>query len=206
MSNQNYTRLWFDDNLRIWNDFIPKLKPSKILEIGSFEGRSACYLIEKCSAWHNVEIHCVDTWEGGVEHQADNFSMPDAERRFIDNTARAMKNAQNQVTLTRHKELSYKALAKMIAEDRMEYFDLIYIDGSHQAPDVITDAVMAFPLLRVGGVIVFDDYDWFMEKEGRQDLINMPKFSIDAFTNIFQRKIRLLKYPLNQIYAVKMKS
>lgn len=39
-------------------------------------------------------------------------------------------------------------------------FDLIYIDGSHMRLDVLTDAVMAWQLLRVHGILVFDDYEW----------------------------------------------
>jgi predicted O-methyltransferase YrrM len=41
-----------------------------------------------------------------------------------------------------------------------ERFDLIYIDGSHAAADVMTDAVLSYLLLNVGGVILFDDYVW----------------------------------------------
>ena len=37
-------------------------------------------------------------------------------------------------------------------------FDFIYVDGSH-APDVaLTDACMAWGLLKQGGVMLFDDY------------------------------------------------
>lgn len=37
-------------------------------------------------------------------------------------------------------------------------FDVIYIDGEHEGPAVLEDAVLAFPLLKVGGIILFDDY------------------------------------------------
>lgn len=39
-------------------------------------------------------------------------------------------------------------------------FDLVYIDGSHLRLDVLSDASMAWRLLREGGVMVFDDYEW----------------------------------------------
>ena len=32
----------------------------------------------------------------------------------------------------------------------------MYIDGSHAARDVISDAVLAWALLRPGGVLIFD--------------------------------------------------
>lgn len=37
-------------------------------------------------------------------------------------------------------------------------FDLIYVDGGHSAADVLADAILSFSLLRVGGILVFDDY------------------------------------------------
>ncbi len=40
-----FTEDWFTQNLAAWNQVIPQLEPRKILEIGSYEGRSACYFI-----------------------------------------------------------------------------------------------------------------------------------------------------------------
>jgi predicted O-methyltransferase YrrM len=36
--------------------------------------------------------------------------------------------------------------------------DLLYIDGSHRAPDVLTDFVLAWPNIPSGGIVIFDDY------------------------------------------------
>jgi hypothetical protein len=33
---------------------------------------------------------------------------------------------------------------------------VIYIDGSHEPMDVLTDAVMSWPLLRSNGILIFD--------------------------------------------------
>lgn len=87
----------------------------------------------------------------------------------------------------------------------IEPFDLIYIDGSHRAADVLIDAVMSFQLLRIGGMMIFDDYIWTMEPQGQEDLLNMPKPAIDAFTSIFARKIRLHPFmPLYQVFLTKL--
>ena len=145
-----FTNDWFENNIRIWNHWLAQLKPQRALEIGSYEGRSACHLIETCTEWSNLEIHCVDTWEGGVEHQKSATKMSIIEKRFDKNTGIASKRATNSVKLVKHKSLSHPKLAELMCQGKNEYFDLIYIDGSHQAPDVITDAVMAFPLLRGG--------------------------------------------------------
>jgi hypothetical protein len=36
------------------------------VEIGSYEGASACYLIEKPATSKEIELHYADTWEGGI--------------------------------------------------------------------------------------------------------------------------------------------
>lgn len=197
-----FTQEWFAQNAPIWDEVVPRYKPRNILEIGSYEGRSACYFIERCARDNPIELHCVDTWQGGVEHDANGASAVEA--RFDHNIALARSRAAHPVQVFKHKMHSHMALAKLIMVNRAPVFDVVYIDGSHQAPDVLTDAVMAFQLLRVGGLMIFDDYIWSMEPPGRQDPLNMPKPAIDAFLNIFQRKMLIVSgVPVYQLFATK---
>ncbi len=205
-----FTRDWFSRHIPVWDRIIGQEKPRKILEIGSFEGRSACYLIEKCAALveGEVSITCVDTWEGSFEHRPGatvEAIMGDVERRFDHNTRLALTKATKPIALRKLKRNSRDALAGLIAEGALESFDLIYIDGSHEAPDVLADAAMAFPLLRIGGILIFDDYLWSMQRPGSQDVLLMPKLAIDAFMNIYQRKMLVFQdLPLRQLYARKV--
>jgi len=193
---------WFAGNIPVWDQLIPKFAPARFLEIGSYEGRSACHTIETYTAQRAIELHCVDTWEGGVEH--DKSTMSDVERRFDKNVALAQTKAKNPAMIVKHKKLSHLALADLIASRQLGKFDVIYIDGSHQAPDVLTDCVLSYQLLRNGGLMMFDDYLWSMEDMGKQDSFNMPKPAIDAFLNIFQRKMFIVRgAPVYQLYAVK---
>jgi len=195
---------WFSYHIPIWEPLLARLKPARILEIGSFEGRSTCYLIETCSRTNHMEIYCVDTWEGGFEH--DKTTMPEVERRFDHNVAVAKKRDSHGAVVKKVKKKSVTALAEILSSNEPP-FDLIYVDGSHQASDVLTDSIMAFELLRVGGVMIFDDYLWRMEPEGKQDTLNMPKAAIDSFINLFQRKLRVINgLPINQLYIEKLSS
>jgi predicted O-methyltransferase YrrM len=193
---------WLSNSEQIWAGLLNRYQPRRILEIGSYEGRSACFLVQQRAAQMPLELHCVDTWEGGVEH--DPSQMPEVERRFDANLAVAMESADHPVTLKKHKSRSSIALANLLTDGKERYFDLVYIDGSHQAPDVLSDAVMTFHLLRAGGLIIFDDYLWRNEEIGEQDHYNMPKPAIDAFINIYQRKLQILGAPLYQLYVRKI--
>lgn len=195
-----FTADWFSRFAEIWRQVLTRYPPSTLLEIGSYEGRSACFLIEECAKDRPIELHCIDTWAGGVEH--DPAAMAEVEARFDRNLERARAAAPHPVSLHKHKAASHPALIQLLAAGA-EGFDLVYVDGSHQAPDVLADAVLGFQLLKVGGVLIFDDYLWSLEAAGRQDPLNMPKPAIDAFVNLFQRKVTVLGAPLYQLYLVK---
>jgi len=202
VSEYEFTTDWFSRFAPIWKQLVGRFRPSTFLEIGSYEGRSACFLIDECAADRPVELHCVDTWAGGVEHDAP--GMGAVERRFDANLALAIDRAAHPVSFHKHKSLSQAALVRLLAQGRGGSFDLVYVDGSHQAPDVLTDAVLGFQLLSAGGLMIFDDYLWSMEPSGKQDFYNMPKPAIDAFLNIFQRKMTVLGAPLYQLYMRKI--
>jgi hypothetical protein len=79
------------------------------------------------------------------------------------------------------KSTSVEALAASIAHKKQ--FDFIYIDGSHLAKDVLTDACMSWPLLKQNGFMAFDDYMW---KPPGFKLLDRPKLAVDSFVNMFE--------------------
>lgn len=187
----------------IWDDLFGKVSPRRILEVGSFEGASVCYLIEKLGHAGALEVHCIDTWEGGIEHQAQGYNMSAVEARFDHNMRLALSRCPNPVDFRKHKGISEIHLSRLISTGRRGSFDLVYIDGSHQAPDVLMDAVLGFSLLRRGGVMIFDDYTWFEQLPQGKDPLRCPKPAIDAFVNINFRKIEILNTILYQLYLIK---
>lgn len=176
--------------------------PSKVLEIGSYEGRSTCFLIEMIGSRRTYDIYCVDPWRSDGFHGAE---MDSVERRFDANIALARSAAPSQGSVCKFKGHSSDILPRMLASGYTETFDMVYIDGSHEAPDVLLDAVLSFYLCRSGGLLIFDDYLWSADPEGKQDILKMPKPAIDAFVNIFRRRLRIIeKTPLYQLYLQKL--
>jgi hypothetical protein len=208
MSNYQFTNTWFQAAAKpTWDQLLPNLNPTKILEVGSYEGASTCYLIDNLANTKSIEIHCVDSWEGGIEHQQGGSAIADmnqVESRFSNNTKISISSAVHDVNLFSHKGYSDRELAKIYVEKGKSYFDFIYIDGSHQAPDVLCDAILGFKLLKKNGVIVFDDYLWQEQLPYGVDPIRSPKIAIDFFTNIFCRQLRIIQAPLYQLYVQKI--
>lgn len=174
-----FTNNWFANTAHNWDKF-PKVK--SVLEIGSYEGQSTTWIINNMLT-DNGSIICVDTWEGGEEHNDIDFL--EVERRFESNVKLAKRGDQK---IYKIKGLSYSGLATCITGD--QNFDFIYIDGSHIARDVLTDACMAWPMLNRGGHMVFDDYAW----GNSRDILHRPKIAIDCFVNIFAEELSLLAW------------
>jgi hypothetical protein len=207
MHQKTFTSDFFSKNIPSWSNLLDQVNPRTLLEIGSFEGRSTCFLIDYLSNKFPIEMHCVDTWAGGAGKKdlgIDYSKMSEHETRFRNNIEICIRNAPNNVDFHAHKGFSDDVLSKLLAADYANYFDFIYIDGSHQAPDVLIDAVLSFKLAKVGGVLVFDDYLWEEQLSGGTDFFRCPKPAIDAFTSIFMRKVKIISAPLYQLYAIKI--
>jgi predicted O-methyltransferase YrrM len=197
-----FSQDWFSHHIPSFERILASFRPTRLMEIGCYEGRSTTYLIERCAEFGPLQVHSVDTWQGSADLSAE--KMAGVERRFDANVAKAISRAGGAVTHRKIRQHSTKALAALITEGAAP-FDLIYVDGSHTAPDTLTDAVLAFQLLRVGGVMIFDDYLWSMEPPHAADPLNTPKFAIDTFTTAFARKVRVLyPFPNEQCYVEKI--
>ena len=195
-----FTNDWFAINSPVWRNMVADMKPRRFLEVGAFEGQSAVFMAEGSAAAGGFEITCIDTWAGGIEQNP--AAMSEVEARFDRNMARVQ--AKHAFKLRKIKSDSSLALAQLLAEGAADSFDVVYIDASHQAPDVLADAVLAFKLTRIGGVMIFDDYLWRMAGPGGDDILNAPKVGIDAFVNTYLRKLNVVTGPpIRQLYVAK---
>lgn len=148
---------WFTGNIPTWLRFFDEenlyARPHlDCLEIGSWQGLSAYFLLSQLA---NARLTCVDTWEGADEHKAGKAKgrtvLSRIEQSFDANLAVFGERVR------KYKGTSFDFFAEHF---RPSVFDLIYVDGSHHSDDVIVDAIKCFEMLKVGGVMVFDDYFW----------------------------------------------
>lgn len=189
MTDYKFTQDWFSHNIPVWEQLKGLLsgEPGErgFLEIGSFEGRSMVWIAENMMQ-DGDSIDCVDTWEGSEEHK--NGELNGAEERFDYNLALIERRCPEKWVI-KNKNTSTKSLANWLdGGDAAPTYDFIYIDGSHIAKDVLTDACMAWPLLNQGGLLVFDDYLW---GESR-DILHRPRLAVDFFVNIFAESLDIV--------------
>lgn len=181
-----FTSDWFTRHKKLWDTLLEEIKPKRVLEIGSFEGKATTYLIEKCGQWHPAEIYCVDMWDDRILQHSDvqTQSMEAVKPRFDRNIRLAQDVAKHPVIVNTFATDSLTGLSQIAAQGIRD-FDLVYVDGSHIASMVFFDAAMAFQLCRVGGLIIFDDY-----REDRYMPWIYPKIAIDAFFKVHENKVK----------------
>jgi hypothetical protein len=151
----------------------------RALEIGSCEGRSALWLLENVLTGKVPVLWCVDPFkeDGFVEGQAGGVS---AERVFENFNRNVMSRSWS-----RHiREPSSVALKELGGS-----FDIGYVDGCHLAKNVLEDAILAWPLLKVGGTLIFDDYEWTAPSG---DLFDTPKPAIETFLSFYREELEIL--------------
>ena len=103
--------------------WIEKFSIQKILEIGSFEGQSACYFSKKIA---HGQIHCLDTWKGDNDLREKNIDFKIIENNFDKNIKLANEINQN-VNFFKYKSESYKQLSQFITQGKENFFDLIIL-------------------------------------------------------------------------------
>ena len=188
----------FSGYIPLWQRLFMDLKPcEKLLEIGSYEGRSAVWLIENVlKPQGGGQLYCIDPWSPEWEEAPGLWNM--VEQRFDRNVAFATQGSVKTIVHKR-KGKSIFQLCKLVAEGHSESFDCVYIDGNHQAAEVLSDIVIAFELVRKGGLIICDDYLW---KVSDNPLLG-PKVAIDAFSNIFFDKLSIKGESIQQALFIK---
>ena len=173
---------WFSFNIDDWRTLFPRLvvQCPRVLEIGSWEGRSAVFLLnELCrDGGELVSIDHFDlmTTEAGRERfrkLTNNLSLTEKPFRIID-------------------QFSVPGLMKLLTEEMTRAepgFDWIYVDGSHEADDTFLDGELAWRLARKGAIVIFDDYRWDKEPE---ESMHHPKRGIDAFLMLHTGEFTIL--------------
>tara|TARA_Y100000114_G_C11681190_1_gene288669 strand:+ start:211 stop:837 length:627 start_codon:yes stop_codon:yes gene_type:complete len=144
---------WFNyaESYDIIVDQIPD--DGKILEIGSFMGRSTHYLATALynADKQNVKIYALDTFKGSSEHvnlkmPKDFFSVFKENLKFFigrDMVIPMQSRSDDQETIEKFED---------------EFFNYIMVDGAHEYEAVKKDIINWWPKLKSDGAMLGDDF------------------------------------------------
>lgn len=207
-----FTSDWFSRNLPFWMKFCVPLAAGNALrglEVGCFEGRSTAWMLSNVLVHPESSITCVDTFRGNYPEMAWWMTAGPADGRHRPSPARSGPPAQHRqgpagaplermeatfdanmaalgatAKVRKIKDESWRALLGLFHAG--ERFDIAYVDGCHRARDVMFDGVLAWSLLRPGGILVFDDYGLL------QPPLDVPSSAIDPLLEILGSSAEVL--------------
>lgn len=153
-----------------WTSFLgghkdePKLR---YIEIGCQEGRSVVWTIGAKLMGEGSRIVCIDP-----------FEFPGIEENF-DHNIKVMGYSDKVVKLKGFSQVLLRGL-------ELDTYDCIYIDGNHHSSTVMEDAILSWRLLKVGGIMIFDDYLWRQTEVllRRRPANSCPKLAVDMFRRL----------------------
>ena len=172
IKEKNFSNKWFLNNFDIFNFFLPKEKNLKFdyLEVGCFEGLSSFFVLSEYKA---VNAILLDIWD-----------MPNPNSKTLSHNfnsiEKAFDNNLSGFNFTKIKDDSVVTMRKLFKQNKS--FDFIYIDGSHNGEDILSDAIEAFKILKKEGLIFFDDFLQYDKNRALQSYDGIEKF-LNLYSN-----------------------
>ncbi len=158
---KDFTTDWLSKKISPWFAALAPLKdkPVRILEVGSFEGRSAVALLNILPLGH---ITCIDTFShDGVEDRFDFNLAPFGQR------------------VRKIKSMATEPLEGM--RRKRETFDVVYLDAGKGRDWNFLLSTLVWPLVSINGTIIWDDLTW----GGKKPPEERPGDAIRLFTRAF---------------------
>jgi hypothetical protein len=170
-----------------WNGKIQiEDKPINYLEVGAFYGGNFLSVADSYAKHPWSKLYVVDPWTNYAEY--DEYKDLDMETVF-DAFTRNIEHIKDKVEICRGS--SYEKLP----EFQNNFFDIIYLDGNHDFIYVLADAILSFSKLKVGGYMIFDDYDL-----GWEGVL----YGVTQFIEYHKSRIEILGMHKNQAFLKKV--
>jgi len=186
LQNKRTSTDYFSINAYYWNSIIKKnFKEFSYLEIGSWEGNSALYILKN---YKTKKVYCVDIW--------------DKDKNYEDLYAKNFKNFLFNMVEFKDRFSFFKDSSDDFFLKNNENFDIIYVDGAHEALQVDRDINNAWNYLNLNGIMICDDYFGGNLYTGLDE--DVPATSINQFLKKHNKKLKILCVNNNQIFIKKI--
>lgn len=168
---------------------IPQI--SNILEIGTYDGRTALILSR---LFPNANILTLDLPEDETAF-SETYNRASAVRQFLSDRNDLLSKAKN---------VEYRPQNSLNLTHSSEKFDLIWVDGAHGYPYIACDVVNAARLLNPAGILMVDDI-WtkishsdahYRSIGGYETIVSLNKAGVlNRFTLFHKRLNGVFNYP-----------
>ncbi|HET7436965.1 MAG TPA: class I SAM-dependent methyltransferase [Thermoanaerobaculia bacterium] len=178
-----FTFDWVTPHADAWQHDFAELKDKpdvRGIEVGCFEGQSACWFLENVLTHPTSHLVCVDPFAIPMDSTLLRYF-----ERYFDHNIVASGAADRVTKLIGSSQVVLRTLTPGT-------FDFVYVDGSHRVGDVLQDAVLAWSLLKRGGLALFDDYD-LVDDVAPGLAARAPGRALDAFVALLGNSARVTR-------------
>jgi hypothetical protein len=166
----------------------------RFLQLGCFTGDASVWMCNNVLTGEHSWLDDVDTWQGAPnEPIQEEMDFEDVFNTYLDKT-KGMPIVHSRRTTTEY------LLDRDDAVMRPSFFDFIYVDAHHTSASAFLDCELSWPLLKSGGLMAIDDYEW-QHPDGVE--IHAPKLGIHMFLDRHDGEFDTLK--VNQQYWLRKK-
>jgi len=150
----------------------------RFLQLGVYTGDASVWLLDNILTDETSRLFDIDTWQGSDEEAHKSMDFEEIYKFYLSR----VEPYGSRVETIRAKTMDF------LRYEALEEYDFIYIDADHTATGVLLDAELSWDILKPGGIMAFDDYQWLSGKGGNND----PAPGINAFLNRHSREFRVL--------------
>lgn len=155
-----------------------KGKPDlNFLQLGAYTGDATVWLMDNILTNESSTLTDVDTWYGSDEEAHHSIDFEEVFKFYRERTSRY----NPRLRWSRGRTIDF------LRYDEVNY-DFIYIDADHTAVGVLLDAELSWDLLKPGGIIAFDDYEW---SDGKGDAYR-PMPGINTFLDRHKDELHII--------------
>ena len=186
LKNKKTSEDYFSINVYYLDLILNKyFKEFSYLEIGSWEGSSALYILNN---YKTKKVYCVDVW--------------DKDEKYEELYKKNFNNFLHNMEEFKDRYFFFKERSDDFFKKNDEYFDLIYIDGTHESFQVDKDINNAWKFLNLNGIIICDDFFYGNLYSGLNE--DVPATSINKFIKKQQNKLKVLCVNNSQVFLRKI--
>ena len=151
------------------------------LQIGAYTGDATEWLLKYVLTHPESTLTDVDPWTGSDEPAHHELDWNSVEEVYL---------KRHQASIDSGKLKVFKGTSDQFfgSPEGQRGFNFIYIDGNHEAAQVLKDGLNGIYRLGEGAIIAFDDYLWTLGKGLWAD----PKPAIDAIYHCHSNKFEII--------------
>jgi len=172
-------------NFHLLKDMYAGRPGLNFLEVGVYEAKTSIWLLENILTADDAKLTGIEVDRHPLLQH--NLNVMEESKRYANKYKVLWDNSFHALSV----------LYTLHSRFKETLYDFIYLDAGHHAKCLLEDIVLAWRILKIGGILLMDDYEmeakdpWFyiMHKEFEQHpRINFlhPRMAIDVFLSLYR--------------------